>query len=108
YTRLTLVSAPCAGTTCDDAAPLMLGRIGGQRAADYASLDLMAAWTHSWTSASLTVHAQLRNALGRSNAVTYHSSCLCIQDQAGSEAWLGDTFDPGLPRLPIIGLRVRF
>lgn len=109
YTRLTLVSTSCRpGSSCDDASPVMLGTVGGQRGPAYASVDLMTEWTHTFGRWSLSAFGQLRNALGSGNAVTYHSSCLCIDDDASGETWLGDRFDRGLPRLPIVGLRARF
>jgi hypothetical protein len=108
YTRLALVSAPCAGTPCDGATAVLLGTPGAQRAPSFAGLDLMSEWTHAADTWSISVYGQLRNVLGRSNAVTYHSSCVCISDEGTGEAWLGDRFDRGLPRLPVLGLRARF
>lgn len=109
FTRVTIVSTACrADEDCGDASPVLLGTTGGQRGPTFASVDLMTDWTHEFSSWSLSVYAQLRNVLGRSNAVTYHSSCLCVEDAAGDEGWLADHFDRGLPRLPVVGLRARF
>jgi hypothetical protein len=109
YTRITLVSTACrADRECGPTSPVLLGTASGQRGPTYASLDLMTEWTHAFGTWSLSAYGQLRNALGSANAVTYHSSCLCVAGRTQDEAWLGDRFDRGLPRLPVLGLRARF
>lgn len=107
YTRITVLDTGCNATLGCDGATVLYGTASGQRAGAYASLDLMTEWTREYASWSLSVYGQLRNALGSANAVTYHSSCVCLA--GGSDgARLGDRFDRGLPRLPIVGMRVRF
>lgn len=108
YTRITLVEGHCieGAVPCAELPPVLYGTPGGQRGPAYASLDLMASWTRPFDGWSLSAYAQLRNALGSPNAVTYHSSCVCVEGDVGAR--LGDRFDRGLPRLPVVGLRVRF
>jgi hypothetical protein len=109
YTRLTLVDTDCvAALGCQRDTPVLVGLPGLQRTRAYLSLDLATEWTHAFRHWSLSVYGQLRNVLGRDNAVTYHSSCLCVTDGAASGPGLHDEFDSGLARIPLVGLRVRF
>lgn len=109
YTRVTVVHSDCdPGPTCDGDSPVLYGAPSGQRAPGYASVDLMAEWTHHFDAWALSLYGQIRNALGSANAVTYQSSCVCIAGQDGADASLGDRFDRGLPRLPVLGIRIRF
>ncbi len=109
YTRLTLVQRSCTPSfACDEPPPLFYGAPAAQRAPAFASFDLMGEWTHAFRTWSLSVYGQLRNALGRRNAVTYHASCICAAEGDAGQLGLHDTFDPGLPRMPVAGLRVRF
>jgi hypothetical protein len=109
YTRITLVETGCQETgACGDPPSVLYGTPGGQRAPAFANLDLMTEWTFAFEDWSLTAYGQLRNALGSANAVTYHSSCICIAGESAASADLRDRFDRGLPRLPVVGLRLRF
>jgi hypothetical protein len=69
----------------------------GERAPAYASLDLLLDRSARWRGVDLGAFLQLRNALGRQNSAVYRGST--------PEA---DEFDPGIPRLPVVGLRARF
>ncbi|MGH7588878.1 MAG: hypothetical protein ACRELU_09820, partial [Gemmatimonadota bacterium] len=77
------------------------------------SVDALVEWTTSREGWDLTVYGQIRNLLGRRNAITYLGSRL----ECGSEPVEGacpdafrvvDEFDRGLPRLPTVGVRVSF
>jgi hypothetical protein len=109
YTRITLIDSGCDPKLgCTSPPPVLYGAPGAQRAPAWASLDLMSEWTHAFDDWSMTIYGQLRNALGSRNAATYHSSCVCVTGETASSANLRDQYDRGLPRLPVIGLRVRF
>jgi hypothetical protein len=73
------------------------GEPNGARAPDYASLDLLLDRSGRWRGVEVGGYLQLRNALGRENAAVYRGSTGPV-----------DEFDPGLPRLPIVGFRARF
>lgn len=68
-----------------------------ERTPSYASLDLLLDRSGHWRGVDFSVFVQVRNALGRANAAMYRGST----DQ-------GDEFDPGIPWLPVIGLRAWF
>lgn len=109
YTRITLIDSVCdPGSPCEARAPVLVGAPGLQRAPAYLSLDLRTEWTHGFGEWSLSVWGQLMNVLGRANAITYYSSCVCTGGGDPARASLGDRFDRGLPRLPVVGLRARF
>jgi hypothetical protein len=78
----------------------------GDRAPTFASLDLLLDWTTRVRGFELGAWAQLRNALGRDNATVYtggHTGCPVVG--CGDE--LESTYERGMPRLPVLGLRVR-
>jgi hypothetical protein len=109
YTRITLFDDSCDRMPgCGPHASVLIGTPGGQRGPAWATLDLVSEWTHTFDDWSISVYGQLRNALGSTNAVTYHASCVCTTGESASHASLRDRFDPGLPRLPVLGLRARF
>lgn len=99
---------------------LVLGeRIGrleapnAERTPAYASLDAQLAYSRRLGRAELAATLQLRNVLNRKNAVTYSGTDgweECGTGE-GSECELRrgpDRFDAGLPRLPMLGVRVTF
>ena len=76
------------------------------RAPTYASLDLLVDWSGRFRSLDIGVYAQLRNALGRENATIYtgeQNACL----PAGCNEEPSSAYERGIPRLPVIGIRVR-
>jgi hypothetical protein len=75
------------------------------RAPAYASLDLLLDWSFVVGSMRWSTFVQLRNALGRDNASVYSGYRDC-----GGQTFCegGDRFDPGLPRVPVIGFRATF
>jgi hypothetical protein len=87
-----------------------------ERGPRYSSLDLLVDVSASLWSLDVGAYLQLRNALNRANDVTYlgsESPC-----DAGSErrrpvacedpSARVDRFVAGLPRLPVVGVRVAF
>lgn len=105
FTRLIL---PDEG---EDPPVVRLGEANAMRTPAYASLDLVAEITRTVGTWDVTAYAQLRNALGRNNAVTYAGSTGCAATR-GMEGECGDgvidRFEPGIPRLPLVGVRFTF
>lgn len=101
FTRLLLPGAGETGRRVEVGAPNRL------RTPAYASLDLMVEYARMLGRLEVVAYGQLRNALGRANAVTYAGSSWC----AGGAACPGgvmDRFEAGVPRLPLFGLRLNF
>src|SRR5690606_11848502 len=94
-----------------------------ERTRSYSSLDLMLEYSTTLGPWRVSAYGQLRNALGRKNAVTYVGSRDC-GGIGGPPAGVGSTgvdcegtapgggvrdqFEEGLPMLPLFGLRVTF
>jgi hypothetical protein len=82
------------------------------RTPTYASLDLLVDWEGSLGRTRIGAFLQLRNILNRTNAVTYTGSLPCDAADPPTliEARPGtcDRFDPGIPLLPLAGVRVAF
>jgi hypothetical protein len=76
-----------------------------RRAPAYASLDLLLDWSFVVRGLRWSTFLQLRNALGRDNVSVYSGYRDCA-NQTYCES--GDRFDPGLPRIPVIGFRATF
>ncbi|HET9983414.1 MAG TPA: TonB-dependent receptor [Longimicrobiales bacterium] len=86
-----------------------LGPPNAMRGPRYASLDLLLDWTASLGGREIGGYVQLRNALGRKNRTVYvDSQPGCVLGWCGPRAILGNRYETGLPRLPVIGFRVRF
>jgi hypothetical protein len=83
------------------------------RTPDYRSLDAIAMLTRPLGGIEATLYLQVRNVLGRDNAVTYSGSAYetVYTDRnprtADEQIWY-DRFEAGLPRLPLIGARITF
>jgi hypothetical protein len=90
-----------------------------KRTPRYASLDLLLEYTRNEDRWQMTGYVQLRNALNRRNCVTYvgsrrpgaldagalgSTSSACI----GTSDGISDHFERGIPRLPLVGVRVTF
>lgn len=86
------------------------GPPGAHRAPEFVGLDLLVDWTRRFRRWELNAYVQLRNVLGRDNPARYSGSVECIDGSfnCGSADRVYDQFEPGLPRLPLIGFRVRF
>lgn len=90
--------------------PPVLGEPNARRTPPYASLDLMAEYGGArFHSVEMNVYVQLRNALGRANAVTYAGSACSSGTVASAcpESAVVDRFEAGLPRLPLLGIRLK-
>lgn len=92
-----------------------LDRPNAQRGPTYASLDGLLEYTTRWRGLELTGSLQVRNLMGRNNAVTYggtEGAVACNPDPVSGEdcsVFPGrDLFETGLPRLPLLGVRVKF
>ena len=85
---------------------------GAERAPGFSSLDLLAEWAGHMRGARVSAYLQLRNALGHENSGRYLSSTPCAEygtSGCGRGRPSGyDEFDPGLPRVPLIGFRLSF
>jgi hypothetical protein len=96
----------------------VLAEPNAARAPSYGSMDLMVEWTRSFPSWRLGLYLQLRNALGRANRANYVSTTLYCSSgvpvESGSRCPDGadptprDEFLVGMPRLPLLGLRLEF
>jgi hypothetical protein len=78
------------------------------------SLDLLLDWTGRLRGgplrgAAFGAYLQLHNVHGRENETVYTSSRSgCVQSLCGPRVRLGDRYEKGISRLPVVGLRVRF
>jgi hypothetical protein len=78
----------------------------GERAPHFASLDLLLDWSRRLGAFEVGAWAQLRNALGRENATVFTGDAAgCTLVGCGDE--LRSAYERGVPRLPVLGLRVR-
>lgn len=87
------------------------GEPGAERTPGYLGMDLLVDWTRRFRGWDLNVYLQLRNALGRENPARYSGSVPCQEIRASGcvpADRVLDQFEPGLPRLPLIGFRARF
>lgn len=107
FTRTIATEADCAlDPGCDAERLPWLGEPNATRAPTYASLDLLVDWNTRVRGFELGAYAQLRNALGRENATIYTGDEPgCMPAGCGSEP--RSEYERGMPRLPVIGLRVR-
>lgn len=119
FTRLVL---PDTTLPPEERNPPRLERPYGERTPSYASLDLMLEYSRAVGAWQVSAYGQLRNVLGRENAVTYLGSRACgpgsqriafaapAVDCRGSEPGVPvkDNFEAGLPTLPLFGVRVAF
>ncbi|MEN8376459.1 MAG: hypothetical protein ABFS34_13515, partial [Gemmatimonadota bacterium] len=79
----------------------------GARTTVFASLDLLVDWSVEVGDWQIGAFGQLRNALDRANATVYAgdgSGCVVVGCQGDSLRTLEER---GVPRLPVVGLRVR-
>lgn len=86
-----------------------------RRTSPYASLDLQAEYTRTVGAWQLSGFVQLRNALNRDNRITYLGSrevCPLPLANAGAAPCatrrVEDRFQTGVPRVPLVGVRVVF
>jgi len=105
----TLSASLCTG----DTTALYIESPNAERTPAYASLDLLADWTHTIGSVQLGAYVQVRNVLDLANAVTYLGSVTqCYAPSPPTLVAVGggvcDRFDRGVPLLPLVGLRASF
>jgi hypothetical protein len=75
----------------------------------WSSLDFLVDWTGTIRRARVGMFVQLHNALDRDNPGAYAGARYCSPwDEAQNGCRPVDTFDAGLPRLPVVGFRVAF
>jgi hypothetical protein len=112
YTRRFSGSYLCTSLTeCRVETPPSAEEPGAHRAPGYSSLDLLAEWAGHMRGARVSAYLQLRNALSADNTGRYLDSTPCGQygPRCGPGRPTGyDEFDPGLPRVPLIGFRLSF
>jgi hypothetical protein len=94
----------------DPAEDVRTGDPGAERTPEYLGVDLLVDWTRRFRGWDLNAYLQLRNVLGRDNPARYSGSGSCAQIGPGCQPQdrVTDQFEPGLPRLPLVGFRVRF
>ena len=79
------------------------------RAPSMTSLDLLMDWTGKIGRFRVGTYVQLHNALDRNNPGPYNGFSPCNDlDPITHGCVPADTFDEGLPRLPVVGVRVAF
>jgi hypothetical protein len=114
YTRaFTLSAANCTllGFGCDNPRGAFVELPNAERTPPYRSMDVSLHWTRAFGRVQLSAYAQVRNALGRDNASTYSGSTPIGRrlNRAGqSEIIWEDRFEQGLPRFPLVGVRMTF
>ena len=97
----------------------VLGPPNGERTPSYGSLDLVAEYDRSFGRWRATAYFQMRNVFNRANAVTYAGSWACpglegpyttssFDETCQGRAGFTDAYEKGLPRLPLIGVRIAF
>ena len=120
FSRFIVGSAPCDSTNqaaCApaDSAAQTIEAPNANRAPGYASLSVMADWSHTIGHVQVGAFIQLRNVLNAANAVTYIGSVReCFTDHPPTvvavpgQTGVCDRFDKGVPILPLAGLRIAF
>jgi len=115
YTRFFPATLDCdfALESCRITDSARVEEPNAERTDDYASVDGLVEWTMGRETWDLTVYGQVRNLLGRRNAITYlgsHLECRSapVAGECPSSFRVVDEFDRGLPWLPTVGLRVSF
>jgi hypothetical protein len=92
---------------CDPTRLPWAGQPNGLRAPTYASLDLLADWMTTVRGTEVGLYVQLRNVLGRRNGTVYvgdDPGCTGVGCGSGQ---LENLYERGVPRLPVLGVRVR-
>ncbi|CAN5869301.1 TonB-dependent receptor [soil metagenome] len=86
-----------------------------ERAPAYASLDVLLDWQRRFRGWEMGVFLQLRNALNRDNTISYSNTvreyCAIRCGTTAGDTWgweQRDEFLPGMPILPLFGVRVAF
>jgi hypothetical protein len=107
YTRVFADSTACgAEPGCDLSELPWMAEPNAQRAPAHASIDLMLDWSGRLAGLDFGIYAQLRNVLGRENVTVYtgnEEACMVVACGVG----LRSAYERGVPRLPVVGIRVR-
>ncbi len=99
FTRVVASQEDCSlEPGCDPDRLPWAGHPHDRRAPTYASLDLLVDWSTRVSGVEVGIYGQLRNVLGRENGTIYTG------DGPGT---LDNLYEQGLPRLPVVGVRVR-
>ena len=108
FTRTVSTAEECADLPgCDPGHLPWAGSPNGLRAPTFASLDLLVDWSTEVRGLHLGIYGQIRNVLGRENATIYTGTgghCLLIGCSVDE---LRNAYERGVPRLPVVGIRVR-
>ncbi|HSH46643.1 MAG TPA: hypothetical protein VK966_12435 [Longimicrobiales bacterium] len=108
FTRTVADAQECdALPGCDPDTLPWSGLPNSDRAPAFASLDLLVDWTVYTGGLDLAVYGQLRNALGRENATIYTGGGAGCLPEDCQDLGFRDAYERGIPRLPVIGVRVR-
>jgi hypothetical protein len=92
--------------TCDPEELPWAGPPNASRGPNYASLDLLVDWATNIKGLDVGVYGQLRNVLGWENATVYAGGSGCLVVGCSIDA-LRNAYEEGVPRLPVIGIRVQ-
>lgn len=108
YTRVVADTAACLAEAGCEPAKLPWATTPHEfRGPAFASLDLLADWSRRFGRTEIGVYAQLRNALGRRNATVYIGGGPgCLPEDCEDDG-VHNAYERGLPRLPVLGIRVR-
>jgi hypothetical protein len=98
------------GFGCEDPTGSYIDDHNAERTPDYRALDVSLEWAHSTGRIGLGAYAQLRNVLAHDNASTYAGSGPIgrVEGPDGTHFVWEDRFERGLPRMPMVGVRVTF
>jgi hypothetical protein len=98
------------GFGCGNPTGSYIDEHNAERTPDYRSLDMSLHWAQQAGRAELSAYVQVRNVLARDNASTYAGSgpVGMVERPDGSRIVWEDRFERGLPRMPMVGLRVTF
>jgi hypothetical protein len=112
YTRAysrSLQDCALFGFGCGSPAGALIQQQNAQRTPPYRSLDASLHWGRAFGPVELSAYLQVRNVLNRDNASTYSGSTVAARSirGPGQVVW-DDRFEKGLPRLPLVGLRLTF
>ena len=108
FTRIYGADIGCTeGEICAGGVVPWTGAPHAGRAPRHASLDLLLDWSGERAALRWGAFLQLRNVLARDNATVYTGGAACESLQCGPRVSPQDRLERGLPRLIILGLRVR-
>ena len=107
FTRSVSDSTECRGVPgCEPDQLPWAGAPNANRGPTYASLDLLVDWAGDVAGLTVGVYGQLRNVLGRENATVYAGGTGCLMVGCSVNE-LRNAYEEGVPRIPVIGIRVQ-